>query len=174
MALIAMTTSDQLDYVSILDPAKKLVKKPVKQSEADLAAGLEEKEKFVEEFEIGPGATVFKLRGLDVFLMGHIYDNASSLSGKSGSDEVGIHTKVNATNLETVRHGLMGFVNFADSKGGQVVYKTEKAVVNGRKYDVVSEETMNALGIRLIQELSSEVKRISEVSRAEEKNSVGA
>jgi hypothetical protein len=162
VALIAMTTSDTLDYVSDVDPAKKTVKQPAVDGGPD-----------VETVEIGPGATIFKLKGLDVFLMGWIYDNASTLTQK-GVGEVGINTRINQTNIETVRHGLAGFANLTDRKGGQVAFKTQKAVVNGREYDVVADEVLNLLGIRLIGELAREVKRISEVSGAEAKNSAGA
>ena len=86
----------------------------------------------VEVIQIDEGATKFKLKSLDVFLMGYIYDNASTLSGKQGTDEVGIHTRMNQTNIECVRHGLAGFMNFADAKGNQIAFKTQKAVVNGR------------------------------------------
>jgi hypothetical protein len=102
--------------------------------------------------------------------MGYIYDNASHVAGKQGSDEVGIHTRMNQTNIECVRHGLAGFDNFANAKGGVIVFKTQKAVVNGRTYDVVHDEVMNVMGVRLIQELASKIKSISEVSAAEEKN----
>ena len=42
--------------------------------------------------------------------------------------------------------------------------------MNGRPYDVVSDKVMNTLGIRLIQELAAEIKKLSEVSASEEKN----
>ena len=60
--------------------------------------------------------------------------------------------------------------NFSDAKGNAIKFETQKAVVNGRPYDVVSDKVMNTLGVRLIQELATEIKRISEVSAAEEKN----
>ena len=166
MALIAMTTSDTVDYVSDLDPCK--VKTFVDRDLADPAKGK------VEQVEIKDGATVFKLRPLDVFLMGYIYDTASTLSGKEGSSEIGIHTRVNQTNIDAVRHGLVGLVNFTNPKGGQVNFKTQKAVVNGRSYEVAHDDIMNMMGVKLIQELAGKVKAISEVSAAEEKNSDGA
>jgi hypothetical protein len=166
MALIAMTTADAVDYVSNLDPSK--VRKKVPVDENDVSKGTKT------ITVIGEGATVFKLKSLDVFLMGYIYDNASHLGRREGSDEVGIHTRMNQTNIECARHGIVGFTNFTDSKGGQVAFKTQTAVVNGRPYDVVSDEVMNLLGVRLIQDLASEIKRISEVSASEEKNSDGA
>jgi hypothetical protein len=102
--------------------------------------------------------------------MGHLWDSASVLRGVQGSDEVGIHTRVNQTNIDAVRHGLAGFSNFTDAKGNAVKFETQKAVVNGRPYDVVSDTVMNHLGIVLIQELGREIKRISEVTADEEKN----
>jgi len=170
-----MTTADTVDYVSDMDPAKKQVKKPKARPIADAGKPIEaDKIEYETVAEIGEGATIFKLRTLDVFLMGYIYDNASYLAQKPQSNEVGIHTRVNQTNMETVRHGLTGFVNFADAKGGQIVFKSQKEIVNGRVYDVVSDEVMNKLGVRLIQELATKIKSLSEVSAAEEKNSVGA
>lgn len=165
MALIAMTTADTVDYVSDLDPSKKKVKVPI--DPADESKG------FVDKYEIGPGATVFKLRGLDVFLNSMIYDNASMLQGLENSEKFGIQTKVNQTNLDAVRHGLIGLKNFSDAKGNAVGFETQKAVVNGRPYDVVSDKVMNTLGIRLIQELASKIKEISEVTAAEEKTPQG-
>lgn len=164
MALIAMTTHDTVDYVSDLDPSKKYDVPPAD----DGALPIER------TFTVDEGATVFKLKPLDVFLMGHIYDSASIMRGIPGSGDVGVQTKMNATNIEAVRHGLAGFVNFTDAKGGQVVFKTQKAVVNGRPYEVVDDSVMTKLGIRLVQELGQKVKAISEVGKAEEKNSAGA
>ena len=56
-----------------------------------------------------------------------IYDNASMLRGKEGSNEIGIQTSVNQTNIEAVRHGLIGFTNFNDAKGNAVAFETQKA-----------------------------------------------
>ena len=162
MALIAMTTADAIDHVSDLDPSKRKTKVLRDQSKPEKG--------YIESWDIGPGATSFRLRALDVFLMGVIYDNASMLQGKEGSNEYGIQTKVNQTNIEAVRHGLIGFTNFRNAKGDAVVYETQKAVVNGRPYDVVSDKVMNTMGIRLIQELAMRIKEISEVTPAEEKN----
>ena len=164
MALTAMTTTDTVDYVSDFDPSKKYREPPA----ADGATPIEPL------FDILPGATVFKLRGLDVFLMGYIYDGASSLTNKPGSGEVGIHTRTNQTNIECVRHGLVGLDNFVAAGGGKVVFKTQKEVVNGRPYDVAADEIMNRMGVQLIQELAAKIKKLSEVSAAEEKKSVEA
>lgn len=163
MALIALSVADSLTYVSDRDPCK--IKQEVPIDPADPAKGTRE-EVIIEE-----GATKFHLKGLDVFLMGHIYDNASALTGRQGSDEVGIQTRVNKTNIEAVRHGLAGFENFCDAKGQPIKFSTKTIDVNGRDYKVASDDVLNALGIQLVQELAGEIKRISEVSAAEEKKS---
>lgn len=163
MALIAMSVSDSLVYVSDKDPCKTKSEVPI--DPADPSKGTRE------EVTIAEGATKFHLKGLDVFLMGHIYDNASALTGRQGSDEVGIQTRMNKTNIDAVRHGLAGFENFADKNGQSVKYTTVMVDVNGRDYKVASDDVLNSLGIQLIQELAGEIKRISEVSAAEEKKS---
>lgn len=166
MGLIAMTTADTVDYVSDLDPSKKTSFVPVDPAQPEGATK--------KVTEIQPGATIFKLRPLDVFLMGFIYDNASSLTGRQGTDEVGIHTKVNQTNIDAVRFGLANISGFSDATGNVVQFKTQRVVVNGRTYDAVADAIMSMIGIRLISELAVQIKRISEVSAEQEKNSAGA
>jgi len=161
--LIAMTTADTIDYVSDLDPSKRKTKTP--RDPNDLSKGM------IESWEIAEGATTFKLRGLDVFMMGIIYDNASELKATEGSASYGIQTKVNQTNIEAVRHGLIGFTNFANAKGDGIAFETQKIFVNGRPYNVVADKVMNTMGVRLVQELAGKIKEISEVTPAEEKTS---
>lgn len=167
MALIALTTADTVDFVSKQDSDYKVENVPVDPN--DPSKGTKEK------VTIGEGACVFKVRPLDVFLMGHIYDNASHLQGRQGSDEVGIRTRVNQTNIDAVRFGLaMIPSNFRDKQGNAIRFKTQKAVVNSREYDVVADDVMSTLGLRLIAEMAERIKEISEVSAAEEKNSASA
>ncbi len=162
-----MTTSDEIKYVSVRDPAKTSKRVPIDPEQPD------GDKKTV--WEIGPNATIFTLAPLDVFLMGYIYDNASSLTGRSGGNEIGITTKINQTNVDAVRFGLVSVENFHDDKSGkQVVLKRTKAIFAGRKYDAVPDEIMTKLGVQLVSELADEIKRISEVSGAEVKNSEGA
>jgi hypothetical protein len=167
MALMAMTTSDVIKYVSNKDPAKVVKFIPIDPEKP-------EGEKKI-DIQIGPNATTFHLAPLDVFLMGYIYDNASSLTGRQGGTEIGIHTKMNQTNIEAVRFGLVGVENFhVDKTGKLLVLKRVKSALAGRRYDAVPDEVMTMLGVQLVQELADEIKRISEVSEAEAKNSEGA
>jgi hypothetical protein len=167
MALIALTTVDTVRYVSDADPSKKYVDASV--DPADPAKGVKQVAQIDEA-----SATIFLLKPLDAFLTAYIYDNASSLTGRQGSDDVKINTRVNQTNIDAVRFGLRGFENFTDGKGALVHFKSAKAVVNGREYEVASDDTVKLLGLKLVAELAGEVKRISEVSSAEEKNSDAA
>lgn len=167
MALISMTTANAVKYVSDLDPAKK--------SHTDfLDPKHPEKGGHIIEDIDWDKATVFHLRPLDVFLMGDIYDNAQRLTGKAGEQEVGIHTQMNKTNIDAVRFGLTGFDNFKDGKGKNNKFETEEVSRSGREYTVATDAMLNLLGIQLIQELAGKIKEISEVSQAEEKNSVSA
>lgn len=162
MAIKALSLSDTFEYVSDSDPSKVVKTVPVDPDDP--------KKGTKAEIVIDDGATVFGLKPLDVFLMGYIYDNASTLSGRQGSEEVGIHTRVNQTNIEAVKFGLAYFKNFKDESGNDVSVKTVKASVNGREYDAASDETLRLLGNRLIAELASEIKTKSEVSSEATKN----
>lgn len=162
MALKALILADTFEYVSDTDPSKVAKKVPVDPKDP--------KKGFKTVFEIQDGATKFGLKPLDVFLMGYIYDNASSLTGRQGSEEVGIHTRVNQTNLDTVRFGLSYVTNFKDAKGNDIEVVHVKARINGRVYDAVSDDTLKLLGNRLIAELAQEIKEKSEITTDQEKN----
>jgi hypothetical protein len=163
MALVAMTTADTVDFVSNMDPCKKKTQVPLDPENLELGTK--------EEVTIEDGASVFKIAPLEVFLMGHIYDNASILRGKQGDAEIGIHTRINQTNIDAVRFGLRGIPdNFRDKHGKQIRFETEKETINGRQYQVVKSHVLDKLGIVLIQEMSQVIRDISSVSGVEEKN----
>lgn len=164
MALRAMTTADAVAYVSDLDPAKSYKEVPV---DPDAPEGLKKR---IEVIDDTKSPTVFKLRPLDVFLQGYIWDNSSSIKGKSGESDVEMVTRVNQTNIDTVRFGLAGFDNLKDEKGNGLTFKTQKDVVNGRPYEVASDETMRLFGVKLVGELSRKIQSLSEVSAEDEKN----
>ena len=69
MALIAMTTADSVDYVSDLDPSKTRVKTDKLVDPTDVSKG------YVHDTVIKPGATTFKLRGLDARAAQHELDH---------------------------------------------------------------------------------------------------
>jgi hypothetical protein len=163
MALVAMTTADTVDFVSVNDPSRKVTKVLIDPENPDLGSK--------DEVTIEEGASVFKLRPLDVFLMGWIYDSASVLRGRQGDNEIGVHTRINQTNIDAVRFGLAAIPsNFRHKDNSPVRLVTEKEIVNGRQYDVVKKEVLNTLGLQLISEMADEIRKISSVTRNEEKN----
>jgi hypothetical protein len=163
MALIGLSRSDTIEYVSDSDPCKKWIDVPIDPN--DPSRGTERKP-VIEE-----GATVFLIGQLDVFLMGRIYDQASTLTRNDENDEVGLKTNLNLTNIDAVRFGLRGWRNFRDKDGSDLPFATVKRRCNGRDYQVVTDACLKFLGIQLVQELAHEIKTRSEVSQAEEKNS---
>ena len=165
MALFARTTVETADFVSTMDSAYSTQEAPV--DPADPTKGTRE------EVTIDDGASIFKIGPLDVFLMAHIYDNASKLSGKQGSDEVGIETRLNKTNIDAVRFGLRALPeNWQSRDGKRVLYEVEKVTVNGREYVSVKDHVLDSLGVRLIGEMADKIKDMSEVSPGEGKDSV--
>lgn len=166
MALRALTLSDTIDFTSKFDKGA-VTSRFVPVDPDDPSKGE------IEQKGVASDATIFKLAPLDVFLMGYIYDNASTLSGEQGTTKIGIHTRVNQTNVEAVRFGLKGLVNFLGKDGDHVRFKTTKVQVNGRDYDAVSDDILRMFGVRLMQELADKVKEISEVGEDDEKNSDG-
>jgi hypothetical protein len=162
MALIGITRPETRDYVSESDPSRTVRIVPVDPKDA--AKGTRE------EVVVEDGATVFELGVLDVFLMGMIYDKSTSITRGESADDVGFQTRVNQTNIETVRYGLKGWRNFHDADRGEIGFTAEPRFVNGRAYQAVSDDCLNRLGIRLIRELAQEIKANSEVRGQEAKN----
>lgn len=165
MALIGISRFDTVEYVSDQDPCKKKTEVPIDPKDP--------KKGMREQIDIEPGATKFKLSALDVFTMGRIYDNAQKVS-HDVEGGASVHTYLNQTNIEACQFGLKGWENFVDSEGQSIPFKTMKRNVHGRTYEIVADEAMKALGPQLAFELGSEIKRMSEVTAAEAKNSDGA
>jgi hypothetical protein len=164
MAIRAMTLGDTFEYVSEKDPCK--VKQETQIDPKDASKGN------IIDWHVKEGATKFFLAALDLFLMGHIYDNSQAITGTPGSAQIGITTRMNQTNIDTVRFGLRGFENFKDAKGNDIKFTTTDIQLNNRDYKVASDEVLKNLGIRLVAELAGKIKEASEVSSGDEKNFV--
>lgn len=162
-----MSISDTVKHVSIYDPARIVTKVPVDPNDPSGPTK--------EEVTYGDDATIFRLSSLDVYLMADIYDNTSAWSqNQATAGEATLRTKLNKTNLEACRFGLRGWSNFKDAKGNDITLEKVNITYNGRDYEVVSDTSLQMLGIRLVNELGAKIKELSNVSRAEEKNSEGA
>ena len=171
MALVGISRTDTFPYVSNDDPCKRKVQKALPAP--DGGTPILKPDEFDEI--VDDGATIFTLGVLDVFLMGMIYDKSTKISRSvEDTGEVNMHTAINATNIETVRFGLKGWEAFKDPMGNDIRFDTVKRVVMGRDYEAATDAMLNLLGIRLINELATEIKKASEVSKAEAKNSASA
>lgn len=166
MAIVGISKGDLVAYVSDDDPCKKIGKVPVDAS--DPSKGLKE------ETQITEGATVFNIGGLDVFMMGWIYDRGQSITRDAVEGEMGIQTKMNATAIEACRFGVRSWENFKDANGNDIEYKTNKRIVLGRDYVGLTDECLLTMGIRLVTELGNKIKEISNVTPADAKNSATA
>jgi hypothetical protein len=163
MALVGISAAEAQDYVSDMDPCKRVIETPV--DPADPSKGVK-KETVIDE-----GATVFSLAGLDCFLMAKIYDDTSHLTRNTAEvAEFGLKTRINQTNVEAVRYGLKGWEHLTDAKGNDMPFSTVKRTHDGREYTVASDACLARLGVRLISELGDRIKAMSEVTKAEAKN----
>lgn len=168
MALLAMSPDDTFDFVSLRDPSAVIEQVP--NDPKNPGAG-----SHPEVVSWKADASVFKVRPLDPFLMGMIYDDASRVQATAGSNTVGVTTRINQTNAEAVRFGLAALPpGWMDTKGRPVQYITNKINRNGRTYEAVQDSVLTALGNGLISELAEKIHAISEVTVGEEKNSGAA
>lgn len=167
MALKALTTGDTVKYVCDSDSAKTYVDELVNPAKPEMGY---KKTPLIDD----AAATVFTLRPLDPFQLAHIVDNAASTVGRQGSEDLQIVTRLNQASIETVRFGLAGFANLPDARGNLAHFKPAKAIINGREYQVAHDDTIRLLDLDVIRELADQIKKISEVSKEEEKNSASA
>ena len=119
-----------------------------------------------------PEATVFTLGTLDVFITAHIIDRAMQFSGQG--EDTKIEFRNNQQNIDAVRFGLKGWANFKDAAGNDIPFKTLKRNVHGRDYTVVSDDSLNALPLELIEELAGELRKKNTLTKDEAKNSAVA
>ena len=163
MALFARTTVSSVEFVSRLDPDVTVSEVPVDKNDP---------KKGTKEVKVAKkGASRFKIAPLDVFLMAHIQDNASTLSKKGDSEDVGISTHIRASNIEMVRYGLRELPSdFKDTDDHPITYVVEERTVNNRTYVTVQDSVLEALGIGLVDEMAEAIRELSEVSPTAEKN----
>lgn len=113
-----------------------------------------------------PQATRFFLRPLDVATNAKLADSATTVSGDGD-----IHINAQATAVEYVRHGLVGWANFLDQDGNDIPFKTVKRTVGARNgVELASDESLDALGLELVRDLASKIRSLSSVSKADAKN----
>jgi len=167
MALVGISKAETIEYVSDDDPCKTVKKVPIDAVQG-LLGGTKDEEIIVD------GATKFTLGTLDVFLMGMIYDRASTITRDDEAGAIGMSTKLNSTAIDACRYGLRAWENFQDAQGSDLKLTFVKKVVMGRDYQAVTDDCLASMGIRLVAELGNKIKEISNVTRADTKNSAAA
>ena len=80
------------------------------------------------------------------------------------------HMNIAEQDFEFVKFGLKGFKNFKDTKGSEIVLKTEKKTIGNTEYDIVSEDTLKVIPRAAITELAKKIAEENLFSEDEEKN----
>lgn len=143
MAIIGLTLDTTFEFVSEFDPAK----------------GLSE-----------GNPTIFTLKTLDTRVMGHLRDLATRLKVKPGAkptDDVETEVAMNEVAFQTVLFGLDGIAPFDDQKGEPIQWKTSKRNLRGKSYDVAHEDVISRLPLKVVGELSTELRKINNLGEDE-------
>jgi hypothetical protein len=112
-----------------------------------------------------PQATTFTLRPLDVFVHTHLFDSAIDMKGDS------VSFRTNGANLEAVRFGLVGFVNFKDEMtGGDIAFATEERNIAGRKYQAATDDVLARIPFADVRAMATQIRNYSVVTEADAKN----
>ena len=101
----------------------------------------------------GPGATVFKVRALDSFAETRVADAGIRLGGDGA-----VEFLPTRADLETVRLGLVGWLNFTDANGDAISFTTETVGVVGDMRDVAARSSLAVLPLPLVRELAAKIK----------------
>lgn len=113
-----------------------------------------------------PNATRFTLGVLDVFIRARIFDGSTTIN-----EEGLLSLKHTQMNLESVKFGLRGWENFKDEKGNDIPFETVTQIVNGRKYEVVTDECLGRLNLPVISEIGQAIRDGNSLAEDVVKNS---
>ncbi len=117
--------------------------------------------------------TVFHIGSLDSYLRAYIEDQTTSFefSSKNPKDPAKANINASRRNLLVVRFGLKGLDNFLDPRDKKPVkFDTVSMQVNGKNYNVLSDEIITMFQKALIDELSEVILAENTLSGDEAKN----
>ena len=159
MAIAALNTAATEEYISVYDPL------------------------YVKEGEPNPQATRFTLQALDSYKDAHVKSLSVSytmevpegvdkekLTPKELTQYMRRKTDFFAVTHETVRLCLKGWVNFKDTAGNEIPFKTVQENIKGRMYQVVAPELIARLPQEIIEELYLKINMMSVFSETDRKN----
>lgn len=135
--IIGLSLDESLEYVSQFDPDK------------DKPDG---------------NPTKFKLNTLDSRVMGHLRDRSTRLSvnpNAGPNDNVDTEVAMNEVNFEMVQFGLGGINPFVDQKGNEIPFKTVKRNLRGKSYEIVSDDVISRLPMKVIAELAGKLRELN-------------
>jgi hypothetical protein len=113
-------------------------------------------------------ATIFKLGVLDADIAAQISDRAMVMENTNEGTRYFIHGGTRS--LTAVRFGLRDWVNFTNKDGGTIPFERTTAYVNGKTYDVATDNTLNQLPQWLIGELGKKIIELNSLTEELEKN----
>lgn len=115
-------------------------------------------ERYISEFDKArteeDGATIWLLGVLDADIRARIGDKA--LVMEQGADGARMFLNQGTRNLEAVRFGLKGWVNFKDDDE-EVEYETIKRFVNSKPYDIVNDEGISHIPGHVLNEIGQRI-----------------
>lgn len=115
-------------------------------------------ERYISEFDKArteeDGATIWLLGVLDADIRARIGDKA--LVMEQGADGARMFLNQGTRNLEAVRFGLKGWVNFKD-EDEEVEYETIKRFVNSKPYDIVNDEGISHIPGHVLNEIGQRI-----------------
>ena len=114
--------------------------------------------------------TIWVLGALDSITKMEMFSILAPVEKTDKSEEYNPRINPLQFNIELVRFGLKGFKNFMFNKD-PVEFKTEKISRYGKTYQVVSDETLGKIPVKVLNVLADEILRIQEVTEEERKNS---
>jgi hypothetical protein len=107
------------------------------------------------------GATVFYWTALSNNTVTEISDMQNTTQVQVAEDGTTVqqvnNNRMNARNRKAFREGVTGWDNFVDANGKVILCKREEVVEGGRKRTVVSEESMNAVPLEIVNEVGRHI-----------------
>lgn len=134
---------------------------------------LGETEEKISKFDDGNPKTIWKIGVLDSITISEIRDKlvTQELERSELSPVSKTVMNVHMADVEYVRHGLKGFINFSDSQGNPILYDTERRYSSGREAEVLAEGLLKLIPPQVIEELAGYIKSKNRMSLEEIKNS---
>lgn len=119
----------------------------------------------------GDDATVFTLRALTSKQLATVRDKVTRLVPDPDSPSgATADLLINDQAWETVRYGLAGWVNFKDTKGNDIPFKTNKENLGGSELVVVKKALLSQLDLQVIKELAAEIDKDDDLDEDDAKN----